>query len=151
MANKRKSAPKWEQVGVIGVDAGICWIGDPCYVFHHDPPPEELGKTWHEFCDRITSERYIGPCPDCRAFNDIMDDKTLTVVQQLEAIEVAQKCKTCSGTHRQVEYINHWQLNYDAGHPGLGVCVSTGWGDGMYPVEVRKIAGRIAEVRVKFM
>lgn len=21
----------WTQVGVIGVDSGLCWVGDPCY------------------------------------------------------------------------------------------------------------------------
>jgi len=42
-------------------------------------------------------------------------------------------------------------MNYALGHPGLGVVVSTGYGDGEYPVEVRRNEdGRIAEVRVRF-
>lgn len=38
------------------------------------------------------------------------------------------------------------------GNAGLGVTVRTGWGDGIYPVEVRRHPdGRIAEVRVVFI
>jgi len=91
----------WEKVGEIGVDAGLCWIGDPCYILHKECGlPSELGEDWSEFCDNL--ER----------------DTT--------------------------------QFNYDLGHPGLGVCVSSGNGDGLYPVEVVKKDGRIKEVRVKF-
>lgn len=95
---------KWEQVGLIGVDAGLCWLGDPCYIIHPDKIPDALGKDWGEFCAAITD----------------VDNK---------------------------------QFNYDMGHPGLGVCVSTGWGDGVYPVEVLREGeeGRIAEVRVRFI
>lgn len=35
---------EWEKVGAIGVDAGLCWLGDPCYV--------KDGVPW----DRITSQ-----------------------------------------------------------------------------------------------
>lgn len=47
-------------------------------------------------------------------------------------------------------------LRFEKGHEGLGVLVSTGLGDGFYPVEVRwEDAGgfgrRIAEVRVRFL
>lgn len=42
-----------EKAGVIGVDAGLCWIGDPCYILHKSPedfPTEQLGSNWSEFC-----------------------------------------------------------------------------------------------------
>lgn len=41
-----------ELVGHIGVDAGMCWIGDPCYILH-TKPPDTLGKNWKEFCDLL--------------------------------------------------------------------------------------------------
>ena len=91
----------WKKIGVIGVDAGICWIGDPCYILHQEEPPAAIGKDWHDFCDKIKEG-------------------------------------------------NFWQFNYDAGHPGLGVCASTGWGDGEYNVYARHEAGRIAELKVVF-
>lgn len=48
---KRKESVK---IGEIGVDAGLVWIGDPCYILHkgEDFPPE-LGKSWDEFCDIV--------------------------------------------------------------------------------------------------
>lgn len=75
-------------VGTIGVDAGLCWVGDPCYILHADKLPEDIGKNWMDFCDKIEG----------------------------------------------VDYPTLKQFNYDLGHPGLGVCVSTGFGDGEYPV-----------------
>lgn len=47
---------KWETVGIITVDAGICWLGDPCYILHTDEDseaPKDIGKTWSEFCDKL--------------------------------------------------------------------------------------------------
>lgn len=97
---------KWEKVGIIGVDAGLVWIGDPCYVFHKEnEPPKELGKNWSEFCDILFEKE-----------------------------------------KRQTN-----QFNYDLGHPGLGVCVPTGYGDGEYPVLVqRNKEGRVMKVMVDF-
>ena len=74
------------QIGTIGVDAGLCWIGDPCYILHKEEPAGEIGKSWKEFCDMIDHDS------------------------------------------------RHTQFNYRKGHPGLGVCVQTGYGDGTYPV-----------------
>jgi hypothetical protein len=45
---------------------------------------------------------------------------------------------------------NTQQLNHEKGHAGLGVLVSTGWGDGTYIVETRESCGRVVEVRIKF-
>lgn len=101
----------WTKIGEIGVDAGICWIGDPCYILHRDTPADiasskkEIGADWGEFCDKL------------RLYND---DK-------------------------------YTQFNFALGHPGLGVCVSTGYGDGIYDVLARFEGNRIAEVRVVFI
>ena|SRR3982751_3229234 len=41
-----------ELIGEIPVDAGLCWIGDPCYILHR-PKKEldkDLGESWREFC-----------------------------------------------------------------------------------------------------
>jgi hypothetical protein len=40
-----------KQIGEIGVDAGLCWIGDPCYILHAEPTPKSIGKNWGEFCN----------------------------------------------------------------------------------------------------
>ena len=40
------------------------------------------------------------------------------------------------------------QLNYKMGHAGAGVAFSSGWGDGVYGVFIRKVDGRNAEARI---
>jgi len=107
---------EWRKVGEIGVDAGVCWIGDPCYVipskknhYGHKSSFEELGLTdWGKFCDSI---EYGAP--------------TLQ------------------------------QYNYPAGHSGLGVLVSSGFGDGTYDVYAKVIktdwGTRVKELKVVFI
>ena len=96
-----------KQIGEIGIDAGLCWIGDPCYIVHAERTPKAVGKNWEEFC------------------NLLHDDDQYPM------------CK---------------QFNYDLGHAGLGVVVSTGYGDGVYPVFAEfSDDGRIARVWVEFI
>ena len=97
----KKKKSKWVEVGTIGVDAGLCWVGDPCYILHKKTPPKSLGKDWNGFCDIIGGK-------DMKSFS------------------------------------------YDLGHEGLGVCVSTGYGDGCYPVHALIKDGRVAGIVVDF-
>lgn len=46
------SKTKWVEVGEIGVDAGLCWVGDPCYIMTPEAS-ESPAETWHEFCDKL--------------------------------------------------------------------------------------------------
>ncbi len=94
-------------IGEIGVDAGLCWIGDPCYILHKGEPPKAIGKDWGEFCDLLYKD---GQDPTCK------------------------------------------EIHYDLGHPGLGVVVETGYGDGVYPVYAEfNGEGRVARVSVEFI
>jgi hypothetical protein len=45
----------WVEVGEIGVDAGLCWVGDPCYILHKKKgeAPNTLGKDWYGFCNEL--------------------------------------------------------------------------------------------------
>ena len=96
-----------KQIGEIGVDAGLCWIGDPCYILHAERMPLTLGRNWDTFCNLLHED---GHYPVCK------------------------------------------QFHYELGHPGLGVVVSTGYGDGVYPVFARfNEDGRIAKVWVEFI
>ena len=94
-------------VGHIGVDAGLCWIGDPCYIMGDDA--SHRVKNWSDFCDQINHDN-----PTAQSFN------------------------------------------YEMGHEGLGVCVSTGYGDGSYPVyatiiDDKEWGRRIKSVTVVFI
>lgn len=85
---------EWKKVGTFGVDAGLCWIGDPCYL--EDAIKEGSLKNWDKFCDMIGDT-------DTKEFTE-------------------------------------------------GVVVSTGYGDGRYPVYVKKTEkGRIIEARIVFI
>ncbi|MDP3013870.1 MAG: hypothetical protein Q8M92_06470, partial [Candidatus Subteraquimicrobiales bacterium] len=41
-------------IGIINVDSGLVWIGDPCYTLHKEP--KEIGKTWGEFCEKLVEQ-----------------------------------------------------------------------------------------------
>ena len=99
------SVGDWLEVGVIGVDAGLCWVGDPCYCVTKDAT-ERPAETWSEFCDKLQDGREVDGA---------------------------------------------YPFNFQLGHAGLGIAVSTGYGDGVYPVSVRKNAeGRVMAVMVNF-
>ena len=95
-----------KHIGNIGVDAGLCWIGDPCYVLPEDSHErtDEAIHDWDVFCDT-------------------MRDK-----------------------------MSH-AFTYKRGHEGLGVCVSTGYGDGLYPVvaDIDKRSNRVKSVTITFI
>ncbi len=97
-----------QKIGEIGVDAGLCWIGDPSYILHTQPAPKAIGQDWEDFCREL--------------------------------------CDSDGGP------LLSRQFNYDLGHAGLGVVVTTGYGDGVYPVYVEHSDdGRIARVWVEFI
>ena len=65
------------QIGEIGVDAGLCWIGDPCYILHTKQPPTAIGKDWEEFCGLLQQDsRY----PTARQFHYDLGHAGLGVV-----------------------------------------------------------------------
>jgi len=88
------------KIGEIYVDAGLCWLGDPCYIMGNDASSRV--KDWSEFCENL---------------------------------------------HR-----GEPQHSTPLGH-GTGIAVSTGYGDGCYPVLVTydEETGRVASVRVVFI
>lgn len=136
---------KWKRIGEIGVDAGLCWIGDPCYImtmphskeeefqdpetkeqlkdmWQPKPYPKDLGETWGDFCDKFTT---------IETTTENIGNEKVSIPHQTN--------------------LTHRQFNYDLGHPGLGVCVQTGYGDGSYPVYAKFDSdGRLVEVKVKF-
>lgn len=53
---------EWEKVGVMGVDAGLCWVGDPCYI--RDGVPwgqiEEMRGETREFAQGVAVRTGLG-------------------------------------------------------------------------------------------
>jgi len=68
------------------VDAGMIWIGDPCYVMGNNA--SHGVKEWSDFCEKISSEGFPNAC----------------------------------------EPLGH----------GVGVAVSSGYGDGIYDVDIEE-------------
>lgn len=110
----------WMQIGSIGVDSGLVYIGDPCYFVpdsrefegekldKDEKPPEPLND-WCNFVDSL-GESY----PTLKSFP------------------------------------------YKSGYEGLGVCVSSGFGDGKYKVmaNIVNVPGwgqRVKEVKIIFI
>ena len=89
------------KIGEIYVDAGLCWLGDPCYIMGNDAISRV--KDWSEFCEKL---------------------------------------------HR-TESVQH---STPLGH-GIGVAVTTGHGDGCYPVFITydEDSGRPSSVRIEFI
>lgn len=127
---------EWEYAGGFGVDAGLCWIGDPCYILHkqansekeHDQLPSTLGKDWGEFCDRLW-----GSFSKKSFKNAVPGEPDNTYLQS------------------EFESRGYRSFNYELGHEGLGVVTNTGYGDGFYPVYVKRgEEGRIMQVLIDF-
>jgi hypothetical protein len=64
-------------IGEIGIDAGLCWIGDPCYILHADPAPRAIGNDWSQFCDILSTG---GHRPTWRQFHYDLGHAGLGVV-----------------------------------------------------------------------
>lgn len=53
-------ASEWVQVGAIGVDAGLVWVGDPCYIMD-DEATERI--PWNRFVDALEQKLLSTPHP----------------------------------------------------------------------------------------
>jgi len=69
-----------ECIGHFGVDAGICWIGDPCYILHREGgrEPKAIGKDWHDFCNILYRQEGSGQ-KDWWSFNYDMGHEGLGI------------------------------------------------------------------------
>ena len=90
-----------KHLGNIFIDAGLVWIGDPCYVLPADARSNP-GADWDQFVDELRKSDTPGE-PTGKNFN------------------------------------------------GIGVCSSTGYGDGSYPVTAEVVDGRVCSVTVTFI
>jgi len=44
----------WEKIGEMSVDAGLCWVGDPCYILGDDATNRVTD--WDDFCSKLHKE-----------------------------------------------------------------------------------------------
>ncbi|MAK89477.1 MAG: hypothetical protein CL995_04845 [Euryarchaeota archaeon] len=101
--------PTTEVAGYINVNAGMCWIGDPCEFV-----PDE-GEDWG-LANNPQAQNWKALCKEMRGKNPAIT------------------------------------INEKDGFEGVGVVVSTGDGDGYYPVTVKRDGvGRIMSATIEFM
>lgn len=158
---------EWEKAGIVGVDSGQLMVVDPTYIDSEwvkedyrlphprwvlneaglDRFPHAASWEWgFDFKDMATT--YATPWPE---FGDLSVNELREqgLIRQLEPV-IPEHAPfgynaACLATTNAPHY---GQLNYRMGHPGVAVVFSSGWGDGVYEVQIRKVDGRIAEARI---
>lgn len=126
MRDSSSSSARWEKAGEVDVDAGLLWLGDPCYVLHKNDSDRapDLGASWEQFCARLEERE-----------GESEDDNCLPAVQFYH-VDQGEEAAAPAGVRSA---------------PGLGVVVSSFGGDGTFPVEVlRDRDGCVLGVRVMF-
>ena len=101
------------KIGSIGVDAGMCFIGDPCFTLPDD-----------------ASQRTILDADGNDLWNSLIK-------------EMGNKLHTSMSYRTKNRFNEHAE--------GLGVCVTTGYGDGEYPVYAEIEDGVVKSVTIKFV
>jgi len=134
--------------GYVDVDAGLMMVGDPCYTLpDRDGDPgygnharDELGPDWSKFCDRLWEEEE--EVLKAKGLNQygvphflINDDGT--IAKDSDGLPMVNPNEMAERRAIEIEkpkVYHPWKK-----HPGAGMVVQTGYGDGTYPVEVEYI------------
>ena len=56
MKPKLRSKQMKQLIGHMNVDAGLCWVGDPCYVMGDDASSRV--HAWDDFCNKIVDMKH---------------------------------------------------------------------------------------------
>jgi len=135
----------WKQIGVVGVDSGQLMVCDPCYI----------DSQWKKEFFKIPKENVIypdgkiEPIVRCsKRWFELIEDINSGKLK-LESKPVNAKYNFSYNACAQKTRLNNdGQLNFSAGHPGVGVVFSSGFGDGEYPVYAKFKNGRVSEVKI---
>ncbi|ANM29701.1 hypothetical protein ABI59_09085 [Acidobacteria bacterium Mor1] len=157
IATSCSSSGTWEQIGVVGVDSGQLVLLDPAYIEGGDWVPEGQGQEWRvrywgRDAARLAPDFGESPieCSDAGTamalearIKERARQQDLAVFTWAQSGSSYDKCAEFSESARQAG-----QLNFAAGHPGLGVAFATVHGDGIYPVMGRYDGDLLVEVRI---
>lgn len=166
---------EWIDAGVVGVDSGQLLITDPCYldglwVNEQMNVPRTVhalneaglrrfpGKEdWRwQFQMGVVDGALDKPVGDYRTPREEFDGLSVNelidqgLIRDVEPEPVEFTSYSYNGAcHATLSEQGYGQLNYPLGHAGAGVAFRSGWGDGVYQVQVRKNEeGRIIEARI---
>jgi len=119
-----KSLKGYELAGEIFVDAGHIHIGDPCYIYHFLPGGD----------DQDREKRYA-----------VFESERMAQVRDRTTGE------RLDGWRPELKKQVHEDRSKDVCDALGGMLISSGYGDGGYPVYIKRKQGRIAEVRIIFI
>lgn len=172
MSHPLQPGDDWVRIGVVGVDSGQLLLTDPCYIGSQwaddDAAPRLASMYQHEdgttlFCslhgvcdveDAIPFRTYEEEIPKYgKTANQLNEEGKLSPIQPPEPTGEFSYNGCCDMTLSEQQA---GQLNFELGHAGAGVVVSTGFGDGLYDVfaryrDIPDWGRRITEVRVVFV
>ncbi len=147
-------------IGEVGVDSGQILVCDPCYIDSEWKYEECSFDRKHRHLDgtvlqyRVDFPNYGVVIPKYgKTMNQIIADKEAYEIPESPAEYSFSYNACCKKTCRDDEEENNGQLNYEAGHPGVGVVTSSGYGDGVYPVvaDIDDKTGRVKSITVVFI
>jgi hypothetical protein len=147
-------------IGEVGVDSGQILVCDPCYIdsewkqeeYHFDRKHKHIDGTILQY--GVDFPRYDVVIPKYgKSMNQINEDKEAVEMPESPAEYEFSYNACCKKTCNDDEDKNNGQLNYQMGHPGVGVVTSSGYGDGMYPViaNIDDKTGRVKSITVVFI
>lgn len=147
-------------IGEVGVDSGQILVCDPCYIDSEWKHEEVSFDRKHKHIDGTILQyetdfrNYEAVIPKYgKTMNQIIADKEAVEMPESPAEHNFSYNACCKKTCRDDEDENNGQLNYEMGHPGVGVVTSSGYGDGVYPVvaDIDDRSGRVKSITVIFI
>jgi hypothetical protein len=127
-------------IGQVGVDSGQLLLCDPSYIDSewNKEDFEDIRVYMHKTTGdvlqyRVDFPHYEAVIPE---YNKTMNELTATGEWERQNYYHAPKYPFSYNACAKATLSNegHGQLNYNIGHPGVGVAFRTAFGDGMYPV-----------------
>lgn len=149
-------------LGHVGVDSGQIVICDPCYI---DSEWDHSDEYERDQVFDVKQNGLISVCDMGEALkNGIRFDTPLKQYENMTMNELVAEGKAKERPVRETGVFGYngccratnskkkgGQLNYRLGHVGAGVAVSSGYGDGLYPVVAHyNKEGRVSRVEIIF-
>jgi hypothetical protein len=165
-----------KQIGVVSVDSGQVLLTDPCNInswkgddlcdsCEHPVYRDRRGKLWQYPGGGLSNvpREKVNPFPG--SYEDPIGAGKLcpnTLIERkvwVLADDINKRPKACAGTYGYAGACEATlgadmggQLNFYLGHAGAGVAVSSGYGDGTYPVYAHyNKDGRVRKVEIVFI
>lgn len=158
--------PDFKHVGSVDVDAGVIWIGDPCYILQdrNENRPKDFGEDWGDIVNTFfersgysaqTNERYEHDNEARNAW--VFSEEHMKIRTSVHAPD---KTEDPEAYENHIDYMvkvmsvfmKKWkeenpfvpktpdthvaEYKHDGGHTGMGIMMSTNFGDGSYPVYI---------------